>query len=112
MDLTDTGKNFTEIKMEIGQENSSEASEKNTENTRRRKKKKDVTPVLKEEGKVRNTMEEVCNVTCRDPEGITTKKKGDGQKKNKKSKVVLRKAGVDEALDPTTGKKDLKKVKV
>ena len=99
--------------MEIDQENSSEALKKNTENKRRRKNKKDVTPNVKEqEGKARNTMEEDYHVTCRDPEGIASKQKCGGQKKNRKSKVMLRKARADEALDPKTGKKDLKMVKV
>ena len=111
--MTDTGKNFTEIEMEIGQDNSSEASKKNAENKRRGKKKKDVTPNLKEEeGKTRNTMDEDNHVTCRDPEGIASKQKCRGQKKNKKSKAMLRKARADEALDPKTGKEDLKEVKV
>ncbi|XP_067047135.1 semenogelin-1-like isoform X9 [Acropora muricata] len=94
--------------MEIGQDNSSEALKKNAENKSRRKKKKDVTPNLKEEeGKARNTMEEDNHVTCRDPEGIASKQKCGRQKKNKKSKAMLRKARADEALDPKTGNKEV-----
>ena len=99
--------------MEIDHDNSSEALKKNTETKRRRKKKKDVTPSLKEqEGKARNAMEEDNHVTCRDLEGIASKQKCGGQKKIKKRKVMLQKTRADEALDPKTGKKDSKEVKV